>query len=172
MQVGEVVVAKAVFDDGRRDTAQPVASLLLLQLVGHLHRRVEQARRSGEGLDEGTLCEPDVCLPKVELILYCEVIVSQSIGEGETGRESLSLCLDLVQLQACLMQFVMARRCLLMLCSTSLVDLGCKSLNRCFFLIKLVDIRAASVLAMTLFSSELIGLLLQLVPAFLHLRLE
>ena len=102
VQVGEVVVAKAVFNHGRRDTAQPVASLLLLQLVGHLHRGVEQARRRGEGLDESAFCEPDVCLCEVELILYCEVIVSQSIWERETGRERLSLFFDLVQLNACL----------------------------------------------------------------------
>jgi len=91
VQVGEVVVAKTVFDHSGRDTAQPVASLLLLQLVGHLHRGVEQARSGGEGLDESTFREPDVRFCEVKLILYGEVCVCQSIGEGETGRESFGL---------------------------------------------------------------------------------
>ena len=91
VDVFKVVVPQAILHLGGGDATQPVASVMLLHLVGHLHRCIEQALGRVECLDKGTLRKLDILWAEVELVLYLEVLVGHSVWESETGGECAGL---------------------------------------------------------------------------------
>ena len=99
MDVFKVVVPQAILHLGGGDTTQPVASVVLLHLVGHLHRCIEQALGRTECLNKGTLCKLDILWAKVELVFYLEVLVGDPVWESETGGECAGLGIHFSELR-------------------------------------------------------------------------